>query len=125
MVERHRRSQYIGMRNAGNYLVYTGGVRIFKTDMPGDFLLPSLENTTLLRRLEKPFQNEAHTKLAQSLAKTLPAICRLAVDRMRLMPVLHPEFTLHDDTHLLRVTELMSLVLPEKVLQEVLNPVEI
>ncbi|MGO9586109.1 MAG: HD domain-containing protein [Limisphaerales bacterium] len=44
---------------------------------------------------------------------------------MKLMPALHPEFTLHDDTHLLRVTELMARVMPERVLEEILNPVEI
>jgi len=38
---------------------------------------------------------------------------------------LHPEFTLHDDTHLLRVTELMAQVMPARVLEKVLNPVEI
>lgn len=44
---------------------------------------------------------------------------------MKGMSVFHPQFTLHDDTHLLRVTELMAKLLPKQVLDEVLNPVEI
>jgi hypothetical protein len=93
--------------------------------MPGDFRPTSLENTSLLARLKKPFRDEVSTKLAASLAESLPEACRLAADQMKLMPVLHPEFTLHDDTHLLRVTELMVRVMPERVLEETLNPVEI
>lgn len=56
------------------------------------------------------------------LLPQVPEVCRLAVDRMKLMPAIHGEFTLHDDTHLLRVTELMARVIPEQVLENVLNP---
>lgn len=44
---------------------------------------------------------------------------------MKSFPSLHPQYTLHDDTHLLRVTELMGRLLPDDVLNGVLNPVEI
>src|SRR5437660_3225245 len=93
--------------------------------MAGEFGPTSLENTRLLARLKKPFSDERSTQLAQSLVKGLPHVCGMAVDRMKLMPSLHPEFTLHDETHLLRVTELMASVMPERVLEDVLNPAEI
>ena len=93
--------------------------------MAGEFKPTSLESSRLLLRLNKPFSEPGFTELAQALAATLPHACRLAADRMKLMPAIHPEFTLHDDTHLLRVTELMARVMPDRVLNELLNPVEI
>ena len=44
---------------------------------------------------------------------------------MKSFPSLHPEYTLHDDAHLLRVTQLMGNLIPDTVLRTVLNPVEI
>src|SRR5436305_3337342 len=42
---------------------------------------------------------------------------------MKAVPVFHPQFTLHDATHLLRVTELMAKILGATL--ETLNAVEI
>lgn len=93
--------------------------------MAGEFSPRCLESTRLFGRLTKPFAGEGFDELAKALVVLLPQVCRMAAERMKLMPALHPEFTLHDETHLLRVTELMARVMPERVLEEVLNPVEI
>ncbi len=93
--------------------------------MIGGFAPTSLDACILWKRLNQPFRGEAATACARALAHPLIDVCKQAQDRMKLMPAFHPEFTLHDETHLLRVTELMSRVIPEKVLLETLNPVEI
>jgi hypothetical protein len=91
----------------------------------GDFAPKCLEQTRLLVRLKQPFADPSSAELALKLAQVLVDICKIAADRMKLMPALHGEFTLHDEVHLLRVTELMAKVMPERVLSNVLNPVEI
>ncbi|MFZ4764072.1 MAG: HD domain-containing protein [Roseimicrobium sp.] len=93
--------------------------------MSGSFVPNSLVETLLFQRLGRPFSDPLDQRLALSLAASLPDVCRIAVDRMKAMPVYHPEFTLHDDIHLLRVTQLMGMVIPEEVLENTLNPVEI
>ncbi len=93
--------------------------------MAGDFTPLTLEQCTLWKRLNKPFNDVAWNNLAKSIAPSLIPICQLACDRMKLMPTFHPEFTLHDETHLMRVTELMARVIPANVLESVLNPAEI
>ncbi len=93
--------------------------------MSGEFKPKCLEETVLFKRFARPFATEASTKLANAFAQNLPDICNTAVERMKLMPAIHPEYTLHDDSHLLRVVELMAHVIPKEVLETVLNPVEI
>ena len=93
--------------------------------MAGEFKPKCLEDTVLFKRLARPFATEASTKLSNAFAHNLPDICNLALTRMKLMPIFHPEYTLHDDSHLLRVVELMAYVIPKEVLEHVLNPVEI
>lgn len=93
--------------------------------MAGDFTPATLESCILWKRLNEPFKTDPENTLAKALAHSVGEVCKLARERMKLMPAVHPEFTLHDETHLLRVTELMARVIPEKVLREVLNPVEI
>lgn len=93
--------------------------------MDSNFAPQSLASTTLWKRLNKPFANERETEVAKHLATGLSEICRLASDRMTGMSIFHPQFTLHDETHLLRVTELMAKLIPNQVLDEILNPVEI
>ncbi len=44
---------------------------------------------------------------------------------MKAFPSLHPQYTLHDQTHLLRVTELMAYIILDEVLHAVLNPIEL
>ena len=85
--------------------------------------LNSIRDTALWKRLHNGFSgNEA--ELAQTLALNLVNVCQEASDRMKAFPSFHPEYTLHDEVHLLRVTELMSLILPNEVADQ-LNPAEI
>jgi hypothetical protein len=93
--------------------------------MDGNFAPQSLASTLLWKRLNKPFASERETEVAKYLVNGLPDVCRRASDRMKGMATFHPQFTLHDDVHLLRVTELMAKLIPKQVLEEVLNPVEI
>jgi response regulator RpfG family c-di-GMP phosphodiesterase len=93
--------------------------------MPGEYAPINVRETRLWKRLSQPFADPTSNELSVTLAQVLPDICRIASDRMKLMPAFHPEFTLHDNTHLLRVTELMARVMPDCVLEKVLNPVEI
>ena len=83
--------------------------------MAGEFAPTSVRETRLWKRLSQPFADSACNNLSLTLAQLLPDVCRIASDRMKLMPAFHPEFTLHDDTHLLRVTELMARVMPDRV----------
>jgi len=57
------------------------------------------------------------------LPGNLLQLCTEASERIRSFPSLHPEFTLHDERHCLRVVELMSRVL-DTTLQH-LNAIEI
>ena len=83
----------------------------------------SLKDTRLWKKLDSGFgghEGEDAKKLAQYLLDP----CQEARDRMKAFPSLHAQYTLHDEAHLLRVTELMALVMPRETLDE-LNPVEI
>jgi hypothetical protein len=83
----------------------------------------SLEATRLWRKLDTGFDGQ-EGKDARKLAQYLLDVCQEAQDRMRSFPSLHPQYTLHDEVHLLRVTELMAVVIPQETL-DLLNPVEI
>lgn len=85
--------------------------------------LRNIEDTTLWKQLATGFQNTEWKPLATQLAPSLIDLCREAGDRMKAVPINMPQYTLHDQVHLLRVTELMSMVLGS-VLTE-LNPIEI
>src|SRR5437016_5977043 len=85
--------------------------------------LKSIEDTTLWKQLKSGFTGD-DANIAQTLASNLLGICEEAQDRMRAFPTLHPQYTLHDETHLLRVTELMAMVIPSDVLTG-LNPIEL
>jgi hypothetical protein len=84
--------------------------------------LKSVEDTHLWKRLHS--WRGQNMKVAQTLAANLAAICEEASDRMKAMPTLMPEFTLHDEVHGLRVAELMWRIMPASVRGK-LNPVEI
>ena len=83
----------------------------------------SVVDTSLWNRLKNGFAGDDE-KISQVIAADLQTICTEASDRMRGFPFLHPEYTLHDQVHLLRVTELMSSILSETVANH-LNPLEI
>lgn len=86
--------------------------------------LRSLHDTTLWNTLQSGFEGTPHAALAARLAAHVETLAAEAAERMKAFPSLHPEYTLHDEAHLLRVTELMARVLtPPGV--EALNPVEI
>lgn len=78
----------------------------------------SLEDTVLWKYLKA--QGNATSDF---LAANVLTVCGEACERMKAMSVFAPQLTLHDQAHLLRTTELMSLVLG-KIL-DVINPVEI
>jgi hypothetical protein len=84
--------------------------------------LNNVEDTSLWKRLKNDFQGN-DKDVAETLANSLKSICEEAYDRMKRFPSLHPEYTLHDEVHCLRVTELMYKILPESVISR-LNPVE-
>lgn len=60
---------------------------------------------------------------ACALSANVVSLCEEATDRMKAMYAYAPQYTLHDDRHLLRTTELMALVLGTQV--EQLNALEI
>lgn len=80
--------------------------------------LKTLKDTTIWKRL-----NEMGDSNSTYLSSNLLVICKDACDRMKAMPIYAPNYTLHDETHLLRTTELMALILREVL--TTLNPVEI
>lgn len=81
-------------------------------------VLNSIKDTTLWKHL-----SQRPDDVSRFLAVNLIEVCREASDRMKAMPAYAPQFTLHDATHLLRTTELMSKVLGTTL--DVLNSVEI
>ncbi|MBN1201936.1 MAG: ATP-binding protein [Anaerolineae bacterium] len=85
--------------------------------------IAKLEDTSLWQRLNRGFSG-ADGQVAGTLAPNLIGICNQAYNRMKGFPSLHPEYTLHDEVHLIRVTELMSKIMPTSVFDK-LNPVEI
>lgn len=58
-----------------------------------------------------------------ALVSNIPDLCEEAAQRAKLIPDTFPQYTLHDETHFLRVTELMYLVLGDTL--QVLNDIEI
>ncbi|MBU0606247.1 MAG: ATP-binding protein [Armatimonadetes bacterium] len=85
--------------------------------------LRDVSDTQLWKRLSTSFAATQHHDAASQLAANLPDICAEASARMKAFPALHPEYTLHDETHLLRVPEIMALVLDQTIAE--LNPAEI
>ena len=85
--------------------------------------LNRIEETTLWKQLDTDFYGE-DKRIANILSVNLVSICKEASDRMKKCLVIHKQFTLHDETHLLRVTEIISKILGHQGLI-VLNPVEI
>ncbi len=68
--------------------------------------IDKLQDTTLWKTLD------GHSEeLGKHLASSCIDVCAEASNHMKAMPTYAPEFTLHDERHLLRTTELMALVL--------------
>ena len=77
-----------------------------------------IEETVLWKKL-KSIDDANLTPLVEQL----PIICEEAADRMKAMPATSPQYTLHDESHFLRVVELMAMVLGESI--EQLNSIEL
>ncbi|MBI4965515.1 MAG: ATP-binding protein [Desulfomonile tiedjei] len=67
--------------------------------------------------------SESDGQDAKFLSASIPRLCEEAVDRMKAMYRYASQYTLHDDRHLLRTTELMGLVLGSEA--ERLNIIEL
>lgn len=67
--------------------------------------------------------SERDSEDARSLSANVSTLCGEATDRMKAMCAYAPQYTLHDDRHLLRTTELMGLILGSEA--EKLNDVEL
>lgn len=80
--------------------------------------LSSIKDTTLWKKL-----NDDSSDSAKQLAFNLIDICQEAANRIKLMPAYAAQYTLHDEVHLLNVTELMARVLGNTINE--LNFVEI
>ena len=65
-----------------------------------------IEETILWKKLQVLGDTNSNTLMAE-----LPTICEEAADRMKAMPATSPQYTLHDESHFLRVVELMAMVL--------------
>ena len=85
--------------------------------------LHSIQDTILWSRLKIGFTGE-DALTADKLSGNIIDMCKDASDRMKRCMVLHKQYTLHDETHLLRVTEIMAKILGNEGLK-LLNPVEI
>jgi len=77
-----------------------------------------VEETQLWSCLQKISDDHSKPLIAQ-----LPVLCQEAADRMKVMPARAPQFTLHDETHSLRVLEIMAMILGDSA--DRLNPVEV
>lgn len=80
--------------------------------------LKRLSDTTLYKELLS-----RETLDNKSIIANLPDLCQEASDRIKILPKYFPEYTLHDEAHFLRVTEIMSMILGSQLKQ--LNDLEI
>ncbi len=78
----------------------------------------TLEDTKLWMALQEKDQQGM-----SALVGALPDLCEEAASRMKMVPVDFPLYTLHDETHLLRVVEIMGLILGDTI--EQLNSLEL
>ena len=83
----------------------------------------NLRDTTLWIKLNQGFSGK-DKDVAYILSNNLIQICQKSSERMKIFSSFHPQFTLHDETHFLRVTELMAMIIPNDVLND-LNPIEL
>lgn len=77
-----------------------------------------IQETVLWKQLEALGDTDA-----ASLIQVLPIICEEAADHMKAMPATSPQYTLHDESHFLRVVEIMAMVLGETIRE--LNAIEL
>lgn len=85
--------------------------------------ISKIEDTTLWKMLKNDFDS-TDKEIAETLASNLEQVCEESYKRMKSFSSLHPQYTLHDETHFLRVTELMAKIMPDST-KKTLNPIEI
>lgn len=78
----------------------------------------SVTQTTLYKELEN--RNNSETK---AFVSNIISLCDEASTRSKQIIKFFPEYTLHDQTHFIRVTELMALIMGENI--KILNDIEI
>jgi hypothetical protein len=80
--------------------------------------IESVKNTVLYKKLlERANEN------TRQFVANIPDLCDEAADRAKQIPKFFSEYTLHDITHFLRVTEIMSYILGKTI--DELNDIEI
>ncbi|MBX4268627.1 HD domain-containing protein [Clostridium estertheticum] len=85
--------------------------------------LKTIVDTTLWQKLKNGFADR-EGMLAERSASNIEQICNNGIQRMKAFTSLHAQYTLHDEVHLLRVTEIMASLISREVIN-MLNPVEI
>jgi hypothetical protein len=85
------------------------------------FGVNSLTHTRLFQQLKTKVDGDP---TVAGLDGAVVAACNSASTRIKQHPQYHAQFTLHDEEHLLRVTEIMALLIPDSTLEH-LNPIEI
>jgi len=84
-----------------------------------------LKNLELWKYLRKgEFEEEEDEDLARKFSSNLLDICKNATNRIKDVRRSFPQYTLHDDVHLVNVVEIMGQIIPEGTLRR-LNPIEI
>lgn len=82
-----------------------------------------LTETKLYNKLKNGYDGK-DAIIATKITIILEELCKKATDMMKRNVSLHKQFTLHDEVHLVRVTELMAMILGEDGMNT-LNPMEI
>lgn len=82
-----------------------------------------LTETKLYNKLKNGYDGK-DAIIATKITTILEELCKKATDMMKRNVSLHKQFTLHDEVHLVRVTELMAMILGEDGINA-LNPMEI
>jgi hypothetical protein len=89
----------------------------------------NLQETTLYQRLndlvEEPGLLQKEKENRRKAVSLIDDVCRQAAEIMKMVPTLYPEYTLHDEVHLVRVTHLMGVILQESGSLENLSYLEI
>jgi len=86
--------------------------------MSGVINIQNLEDTTLYKELLS--RNNKETNI---IVANLIEVCNEASNRAKLCPIFFAEYTLHDKTHFIRVTELMAYILGDTLKK--LNDIEL
>lgn len=83
----------------------------------------TIQDTKLWMKLNAGYRKSPEKELAQSLAANAVTLAESAIERIKAFPYYHPQYTLHDQTHLIRVCELMAIVVGDSL--KSLNPIEV